>query len=446
MRGVENNMSRILVLGYELPGLAEGAVEARSYRTWQFVEPLLANGHNVCLIASQRTDQLNVSHNLGTSLKYHRLNLMEFNWLKRVNAICEEFQPDATLGIMLNSGLRATRLERKQPLWVDLYGDRVSEGQVSSHTRNSNRGMKILFEYLTLVLRNADVYSTCSMPQKFELVGQLSMASRLNRHTMGYDFVHAILPGAPPKHAETDIKLKVRGELVPEDAFVVLWCGGYNVWTDVDTLFSALNDAMEKNLHIHYVSAGAGVKMTNNTSYERFLEKVNSSPHRERFHMLGWQPSNVVPGLYQQANVGVNLDAFHYETLLGTRTRLVEMMHHGLPVITTLGCELSHIVKEHGLGLTFQIRDAATFTKHILTMAGDRSLQQQLAKQAHDYTNTQLSFRTTTAPFLDWVKEPKFAPDRVGGKSMFDSDEFKNNLRAVTRSLLWRLWALERGE
>jgi glycosyltransferase involved in cell wall biosynthesis len=70
---------------------------------------------------------------------------------------------------------------------------------------------------------------------------------------------------------------------------------------------------------------------------------------------------------------------FHYETQLGTRTRLVEMMHYGLPVITTLGCELSYIVEQQGLGLTFPIGDARTFEMHILTLASERLLQQKLA-------------------------------------------------------------------
>ena len=32
----------------------------------------------------------------------------------------------------------------------------------------------------------------------------------------------------------------VRGRHVPEGAFIVLWSGGYNVWSDVDTLFAGL--------------------------------------------------------------------------------------------------------------------------------------------------------------------------------------------------------------
>jgi glycosyltransferase involved in cell wall biosynthesis len=439
-------MSKILVLGYELPELAVGPVEARSYRTWQFVEPLLACGHQVCLIASHRENQLDVVQRVSPSLSYHRLNFMKLSWLKQSNAISDRFQPDAILSIMLNHGLRATRLSRKKPLWIDLYGDRVAEGQVYSKVRNSNRGQKILFEYLDIILRNADVYSTCSTPQKFEVVGHLGMARRLTSETIGYDFVQAILPGAPSKQMQIRDMINLRGEKLPDDAFIVLWCGGYNVWTDVEVLFRGLSAAMEKDSRIHYVSAGAGVAMQNNTSYERLLEMITNSPHKDRFHMLGWQPSTAIPGLYQQADIGINLDAFHYETMLGTRTRLVEMMHYGLPVVTTLGCELSHIIRDQELGLTFQIGDTQTFSQQILALAADKSLHNRLAQRARDYTRHELSFEHTTQPLLEWAKKPTFAPDRAKKSSAFDVHELESNLRAMVRSLLWRFLALERGE
>lgn len=162
--------------------------------------------------------------------------------------------------------------------------------------------------------------------------------------------------------------------------------------------------------------------------------------------MLGWQPSSVIPGLYQQADVGVNLDASHYETMLGTRTRLVEMMHHGLPVITTLGCELSYIVKNQELGLTFRIGDAKTFANQIRALAKDDSLQKKLAQRASDYTKHELSFEQTTHSFLEWAKEPNFAPDRGKKKTGFNLRDLEFNLRAMLRSILWKVWALERGE
>ena len=103
---------------------------------------------------------------------------------------------------MFNNGLRATRLKRRQPLWIDLYGDRLIENQLTMHMRGDDRGLRTTFQYQNIVLQGGDAYSTCSTPQKFALVGQLSMAGRLNRHTLGYDFAQVVLPGAPSKQEE----------------------------------------------------------------------------------------------------------------------------------------------------------------------------------------------------------------------------------------------------
>ena len=439
-------MSRILVMGYELPRLAENAVEARSYRTWQFVQPLIEDEHEVCLIVSHADHQFNVAHDLGKSLLYQRLCFHKTDWLARANALCEDFKPDGTLAVMFNSGLRATRLKRRRPLWIDLYGDRLIENQLALYMRGNDRGLKTTFQYQNIVLQGGDAYSACSTPQKFALVGQLSMAGRLNRQTLGYDFSHVVLPGAPSKQEDGGEGLKLRGERFSNDAFVVLWCGGYNVWTDVDTLFQAVSQAMDRDARIVYVSAGAGVKLAQNNSYERLLEMIAASPHRDRFHMLGWQPNKVLPKLYRQADVGINLDAFHYETLLGTRTRLVEMMHYGLPVITTLGCELSYIVENQGLGLTFPIGDAGTFRDHILTLASNRSRQKTLSEQVLRYTSQELSFKKTTRPMREWAYKPYFAPDRVNNKRRFDIRDAEFFLRSMVRGILWKVWALERGE
>jgi len=44
-----------------------------------------------------------------------------------------------------------------------------------------------------------------------------------------------------------------RGEKVPNDAFAVLWSGGFNTWADPDTLASGLILAMGREPRIHFV-------------------------------------------------------------------------------------------------------------------------------------------------------------------------------------------------
>ncbi len=442
-------MSNILVLGYELPSLASSAIEARSYRTWQFVEPLLSDGHRVCLISSHTDDQHDVPHGHGAALTVCRLNLRRRGWLTQANRIQQAFNPDGVLAVMFNSALRATRLATDKPIWMDLYGDKLAETQIAEHVQNTDRGRGNMLRYLHTILHVGDVYSTCSTPQKYALVGQLGMASRLNRQTVGYEFVHAILPGASNAAADKvhiTEATRLRSTLVPDDAFIVMWCGGYNVWTDVDPLFGALSEAMSRDPRVHFVSVGAGVKLPNNDSYERFAAKIEPSPHKARFHLLGWRPASEVPAFYRQADVGINLDLLHYETVLGTRTRMIEMMRHGLPVVTSLGCELSEIVRDQSLGLTFPIGDAPAFAQCLLTLAADDAVHSAMSTRALHYATNQLSFAETTRPFRQWARAPYHAPDHANPNATSNAEKVEHELRTLARGVLWRVWGLERGE
>ena len=434
-----------MVMGYELPALASGAIEARSYRTYQFVEPLLADGHQVCLIVSQAADQLNVAHDLGADLTYHRLNLRVRGWRGRAQRLVDGFRPDGLLAVMFNNALRATRLWAGGPVWMDLYGDRLAETQVAQFAQGDTRGYQTTLRYQQLVLKGGDVYSTCGTPQKHATIGQLGLAARLNRTTLGYELVHAILPGAPADISPPSGTPAEPIQSIPAEAVVVLWCGGYNVWTDVDTLFEGLAQAMASDSRIVFLSVGAGVKLGRNDSYERFQAKIAFSPLRKRFHLLGWRPAGEVPIYYHRAQLGINLDSQHYETELGTRTRLVEMMRYGLPVVTTLGCELSSLIGREGLGRTFAIGDAATFGRHLAQLAQASGERQAMAEKAVQYATNQLSFSETTRPLRAWAQRPYPAPDRRGIAPR-GLNGVKFTLRYWVRRWLWDWLALEPGE
>ena len=42
----------------------------------------------------------------------------------------------------------------------------------------------------------------------------------------------------------------------------MLWSGGYNLWTDVDTLFRGLEAAMARNPKVHFLSTGGAIDGT----------------------------------------------------------------------------------------------------------------------------------------------------------------------------------------
>jgi glycosyltransferase involved in cell wall biosynthesis len=171
---------------------------------------------------------------------------------------------------------------------------------------------------------------------------------------------------------------------------------------------------------------------------------IAQSPFQKRFHMLGWRPWAEVADYYRESDVGFNIDALHYETIFGTRTRLVEMLGAGLPVITSLGCELSELVGDYGAGLTFDSGDWQGMGEQILAMANDKKLYDCAVQKAVDYADNTLSFASTTASVRDWVQHPTLAPDHNQNNVAPWSDRLEYKARAIIRQLIWQFKGQEK--
>jgi glycosyltransferase involved in cell wall biosynthesis len=435
-------MSRIFVVGWELPGHAPGQrMEAANYRTWQLVEPLLRDGHDVYLVAGRIGADFVESSSppvIDGRLTHVRWRFSQPFWIRGLQDLHDAFLPDCVVGITFLGALRATQLRTKAPLWLDIYGDQMAEMQAKAAVVRSDRGIATQLGFLRQVLRGGDAFSTCSGAQRHALLGQLAMVGRLNRATFGYEMAHVMPPGASLPERCPD-KGALRGAIVDPAATIALWCGGYNTWTDVDTLYRGLEMAMEADRRLHFVSVGGALAGCD--SYSRFEAMVAASPHRERFHLLGWRPASEVPAFYADADIGLTLDAACYEAELGTRTRLAEMMSFGLPIVTTLACELSYVIRDQRLGRTFAIGDWRQMAHHLNDLCQRQAHRLEIGRRARSYVGEALSLEQTTAPLRDWVQAPTRAPDRRPQTS--DVFSLEHAARAALRHTMWSLAGLD---
>jgi glycosyltransferase involved in cell wall biosynthesis len=324
----------------------------------------------------------------------------------------------------------------------------------------SDRGLKTQISFMREILRKGDIFSGCGRAQCHMMIGELAMAGRLNRRTFGYEFTRAILPGSPPPAATgekatgsaADNLTKVDGpvrELLSEHGiadgdFVVLWCGGYNTWTDVETLFHGLEAAMQCIPRLHYVSVGANTYTAPNNVYDRFVDMATASPQRNRYHLLGWRPWSEMKTYYRESNVGINIDALHYETIFGTRTRLVEMISSGLPVITSLGIELSYLLRDAGIALTFDVGDWQHLGRNLEQMATDANLRHRMATSAYRHAQEDLSFAATTKPLRDWVQNPSLSPDKGAVSRSDHLRSIEHRARSTLRQAIWHVSGTDR--
>lgn len=411
-------MSRILIIGVApLPFENQKKNYALNNRTWLVSKALMEEGHQVFLVASRvkgayydEEDQPDIlCHEIDPHLTYYSINRQTFS-TRLLNRYARDFRPDCIVGVGTIPSSYAVKIRSDRPIWADLFGSLLAEAQVKAWVYDDDFYSSYWRRFEIVTLKGADKFSTVSMPQKFSVVGELSLLGRLTKYTADYEFVH-IMPIAVDDEPFVQTKKMIRNKKVSEDDFVIFWSGGYNTWTDVDTLFEGLVKAMEKNRRIKFVSTGGAIERHDDLTFSKFKEKIRHSKFSENFIFLGWIQTQDVGNCYLESDVGINIDRFSYEAVLGARNRINEMIKAKLPVLTTRISEISHLVEEKEFGLTFEIGDSDDLANAILTLANGPDVLRKIGNNLESCPREYFSYKKIMQPLKEWVKDPKPAPD-----------------------------------
>ncbi len=383
-------------------------------RSWQLAHSLASSGHRVHLVALkiasgyEDTDALRRETRDGVTIE--RLDDAEFFDTAALARRIEEVRPEALVGATVYGSHVLARCGAELPFWADQFGHVMAEAQAKAHLEGENWPLAHFWQLLEPVLATADKLSVVSGRQRWAAVGELGMAGRLSAETCGYELT-AVIPCAvvPPRPVSTQPVL--RGRQIPEDAFVVLWSGGYNVWSDVHTLFEGLEHAMADNDRVCFVSTGGEIGGHDETTYRGFERRVAGSRFRRRFHLQGWVRAELVPSYQAEADLGVLTETPIYEGRLGSKNRIVQWLGAGLPVAYNRVGDLGALLAGEELGLTFEVGDAAGLARQILWAADHPEDLERLRRRAQGYAARELSFEATTRDLVSWARRPCRAPD-----------------------------------
>ena len=426
---------RILVFGIApLPWENTSKLHGSCYRTHQFVQTLLEQGHSVRLVAMRITGlEERFEHETKIErdgLSYYSVDEVSCfrndSYLQRHH---DEFQPHCIIGANIFPSTRACQIQTEVPVWADVNGYSMGEAQTKAFKDDDDSFVQHFWNQQKPALLRADKFSSASELQKHILVGELGTVGRLNQYTLGYEFVSAVPNGREPEpFEETDKSIRSQFD---SNAFLVLWTGGYNLWCDVETMFQGLDGAMGKDPNIHFISTGGVIDGVDEKTYPYFQNLVAKSEHKDRFHLKGWIPFEQVPAHYLESDIGINVDNNCYESIYGARNRITDMLKAQLPVITTLGTEITRIVKEAGCGLTFPIRNPKALSELLLYAAEHREEIREMGKRGRIYFQEHFTFREATRPMWTWARHPTHAPDW---------DKPKPFEEAPPRKRWWQKW------
>lgn len=429
---------RILVLGWgPLPFENQRMNYAPGVRSYHFAQALAAAGHAVCLAYARipgayfgSPPSLVTWREPGDHdfpIRVFQMETATFDHPGGLESLVELFDPHVLVGAAPIPSRRAARLAGHRPVWVDLFGDPMTEAQAKDRAQTNDENGDHLTAYWQLMrelLARGDAFSSVSERQKYSAIGQLGLSGRLNRATAGHDLVR-VIPCAvagdasskatsPEQHAEqTELPEDLAKALaeVRDHHFTVLWSGGFNTWCDVHTLFDGLEAAMNRDPKVRFVATGGRIDNHDHGTYHDFQSRVEASPLRDRFILLGCLPKEQAEQVKQRAQLVVITERSLYERELGSSARLLECLAEGRPCLCTEQSELGAELGQRSLALSYATGDTKGLADQIVWAAGHRDDLQDMAQEARRFVTEQFSYCETAKPLVEWAAKAKRAAD-----------------------------------
>ncbi len=114
------------------------------------------------------------------------------------------------------------------------------------------------------------------------------------------------------------------------------------------------------------------------------------------------------------AAVGVSAHHEHLETEFSFRTRIVDYLWCGLPVVTTGGDELGELIGARGAGTPVAAEDVDGFAAALAVLLDDPDRRAAVGAAARELARD-LTWDAVAAPLVDFCAAPRRAPDLLLG-------------------------------
>lgn len=419
-------MARVLMIGYgPLPQRGLKLFMAPSLRTRHLLHAVLEGGHTVNLFTlplpgteGPEGEVAAMTPDTYEGLTYQRFanHSGEFA-IRALNEQVIQLKPDAIVGVNTYPSYIGAMLSTTTPLWCDLHGYWMAEMQARCHAEADDSRLIGAWAIERTIVRRLDRFSASSRPQLHAVLGEMATIGRLNKYTFNYPFGAYIPIAAHRWEEETEgpdaHRPILRGPVVPEDAFIILWSGGFNLWTDIPSLVDSMNQLMGRFPQVHFVSTGGKLDGVDTRTYQVFEEAVAESAFKDRFHRLGWVSSEKIPKIYREANLGINIDGPNYETLFGARNRLNAMAAEGLAIMTTLGTEISEWLVDAEAAISAPMGDAEAIAGAIEPWVEKPAELRNYGRRAKGLMEKEFNYSATTRSLRSWLEHPANAPDNA---------------------------------
>ena len=311
-------------------------------------------------------------------------------------------------------------------LVVDLY-DPFPLENLHMHTDSSPEEQYRIAAHdravLTRLVRAGDVFLCASERQRDFWSGWLAASGRVNPYTHAADPSLASLllvvpfgiSEEPPQASQPVFRGVTPG--ISSNDFVVLWGGGIWNWFDPLTLIRAAAALVDDLPAVRVVfpapvSPSEQVLPMRMALEARALSDSLNLTDRVVFFGRSWVPYDQRAAMLLEADLGVSLHLEDVETRFSFRTRVLDYLWAGLPILTTEGDSMADLVAAEDLGAVVPYGDVDAVARAIVALATDSDRRKACGYRAAAVSR-RFHWAAAVAPLAAYCAAPRVAPDRA---------------------------------
>jgi GT2 family glycosyltransferase/glycosyltransferase involved in cell wall biosynthesis len=393
-------------------------------RAWHMAE-LLAGEHDVRLVSlnphcTPPPAEFDVRHiaprALGPELDWAQVVILQGHVLAQVPALA------TSRHIVVADMYDPMHLEQLEQ-GRDAAPDNAAPNDAADGAHRA-RVVHAVTEVLSAQLRRGDFFLCASERQRHFWLGHLAAIGRLSPTLYDADpttrSLLAVapfgLPGKPPQR--TGPGPRERFGFSARDR-VLLWAGGVYSWFDPLTLLHAVHALRAEHADLRLVFLGMrhpnpDVPEMGMAGQTRRLADTLGLTGTQVFFNETWVPYADRQNWLLDADAGVSTHLEHVETTFAFRTRVLDYLWAGLPIVTTDGDAFAELVRTEQLGVVVPAADPVALASALARVLYDDAFaagcRERIAAVAQRYT-----WEAALAPLVEFCRHPQPAADRRPG-------------------------------
>ncbi|MBP8250736.1 MAG: glycosyltransferase [Herpetosiphon sp.] len=220
----------------------------------------------------------------------------------------------------------------------------------------------------------------------------------------------------PPVHERAVIKGVVSG--IESNDTLLLWGGGIWDWLDPLTVIRAMAHVVNQRTDIKLFFMGAHhpnpTIVPHMPMYDRAVALAQELGLHNKFVFFNdhWVAYNDRANYLLEADIGLSAHFEHVETRFAFRTRLLDYIWAGLPMIVSDGDTLADTVRELDLGRVVAVDDVSAYAEAILDLAMQPNRRVAFAP-AFAHAQERYRWDQTLKPLIEFCQHPHYAKDRA---------------------------------